>query len=275
MRPGSGGKLVYADAAGQVIGEAEPARWFRVVERFHSALLLPRGRLINGVAGLGLVLLAISGLILWWPVPGTWNTAFQIVRRSNWKGLVFDLHRVGGVVALAFVVLSGLTGAYFTWPAAYRTAVAATLPTAARPKAAPVQTTGTRLPVDDLVASAERAVPDARLVRVLVPKGSRQPVTVVLAHGDTRFARRTRTTQVMLHPQTAAVLAIDDYRNRRAGDHLLAALNPLHTGNFDNIAVKILWALGGLALPALFVTGVLMWNNRVLAPRLRRERSRP
>jgi uncharacterized iron-regulated membrane protein len=270
-----GGKMVYADATGRVIGEmTTDGTWLAVFERFHSVLLLPRGgRLVNGLAGLGVVVVGLSGLVLWWPARGGWNTAFQIVRRSGWKGLVFDLHRVGGVLTLGFVVLFGLTGAYFTWASAYRQIVAAVLPTTPVAPVVRIDAEGPQLPIDELVASAQRALPGARLVRVLMPSDDRQPVTVVLAYGETRADRQMRTSQLTIHPHTAVVLAIDDYRQRRAGDHLIAWLGPLHTGNFSGMMVKV-WAVGGLTLPALFVTGFLMWNNRILVPRLRQRRRR-
>jgi uncharacterized iron-regulated membrane protein len=50
-------------------------------------------------------------------------------------------------------------------------------------------------------------------------------------------------------------------------------MSPLHTGHFGGLAVKILWAVAGLSLPALFVTGFLMWKHRVIDP-LRRRHAR-
>jgi uncharacterized iron-regulated membrane protein len=232
--------------------------------------MLPRGRLINGIAGLIVLFLAISGAVLWWPVRGDWSTAFRIVRTSNWKGFVYDLHRVGGAITFAFVVLFCVTGAYFTWPAVYRSTAAAVLPTKDKPTPARVITTGARLPVDALVAAAQRAIPEARLVRVLVPQGNRSPVRVVLGHGSKR--ENHATSELTLNPHTGEVLAIDDYRQRRAGDHVVAWMGPLHTGHFGGLGLKLLWAITGLAMPALFLTGFLMWCNRVLAPRLRRRK---
>jgi uncharacterized iron-regulated membrane protein len=264
------GRLVFADAQGTVVGERNlKGTWLELAERFHSNLLIPRrGRLYNGIAGVILAVLAFSGLMLWWPARGDWSSAFRIVRRSNWKGINYDLHRVGGAITLAFVLLFCITGAYFTWAAVYRDIAASVLPTKSRPQPAIVRTDGTRMPVDDLVAAAEHAVPDTRFVRVLVPQGNNEAVTVVLAHGAIRNNRTT--TQLRLNPHTAEVLSIDDYRERRAGDHLVSWIPQLHTGHFGNTAVKIVWAVAGLSLPALFVTGFLMWCNRVLAPRIRR-----
>ncbi|HEX4951202.1 MAG TPA: PepSY-associated TM helix domain-containing protein [Blastocatellia bacterium] len=268
-----GGKMVFADAEGRVVGEVNnKGTWLELCEQFHSFLLLPKGRLYNGIAGLVLVGLALSGLYLWWPARGKWNTAFRIVRRSNWKGWVYDLHRVGGALMLGFIVLSGITGGYFTWPAVYKDIAAALLPTKPKPKPAAVLTEGTRLPIDQLVAAAQQAVPETRLVRVLVPNGNKQAVTVVLAHGSTKEDRNRNTSQLTMHPYSGAVLALDDYRERRVGDDVVSWIGPLHTGHFGGLWVKVIWALAGLSFPALFITGFLMWCNRVLAPRLARRK---
>jgi uncharacterized iron-regulated membrane protein len=110
-------------------------------------------------------------------------------------------------------------------------------------------------------------------VRILVPEGQRQPITVVVAHGNAPLDRQTRTSQLTVDSQTGDVLAIDDYRQRRLGDDVVAWIGPLHSGHFGGMTVRIVWAIAGLAFPALFVTGFLMWNNRVLAPWLRRRGS--
>ena len=261
------GRLVFADSQGKVIGEHNLRdTWFGLFERFHSNLLIPRGgRWLNGVFGLVLGLLSITGLILWWPSRGEWSSAFQIVRRSNWKGITYDLHRVGGAITFVFVLMFCITGAYFTWPAVYRNIAALIFDTKPKPGPAVVTTQGVRLPIDDLVASAQRAIPEAKLVRVLVPGDSQEAVTVVLGHGSERA-----TSQIRVNPHNAQVLSIDDFRERRTGDNVVSWLGPLHTGHFGNIAVKVLWALAGLAIPALFVTGFIMWCNRVVGPRLRR-----
>jgi uncharacterized iron-regulated membrane protein len=53
-------------------------------------------------------------------------------------------------------------------------------------------------------------------------------------------------------------------RQPRTGDIMLAWLARLHFGRFAGWSVKALWALFGLVPPLLFVTGTLMWWNRVI-----------
>jgi uncharacterized iron-regulated membrane protein len=52
----------------------------------------------------------------------------------------------------------------------------------------------------------------------------------------------------------------------RRGDLALEWLAKLHFGRFAGIKTKALWTFMGLIPPALFVTGALMWWNRVLRP---------
>jgi uncharacterized iron-regulated membrane protein len=53
------------------------------------------------------------------------------------------------------------------------------------------------------------------------------------------------------------------------GDQVIRWISYLHFGNFGGWPSKALWVVIGLAPAFLFVTGVLMWWNRVLAPAAR------
>jgi uncharacterized iron-regulated membrane protein len=268
-----GGRLVFADAQGNLVGERKlQDTWLGLFERFHSNLLIRNGRLYNGIAGLLALLLAITGLVLWWPEPGQWRSALRIVRRSNWKGINYDLHRVGGVVTLLFTVLFCVTGAYFTWPAIYRQIVGGILPVTPAIAAKPVVGEGARRTLDDLVQAAHDRAAGAVLLRVLVPQAPKQPVRVVFRHGGPH--ENHKTTEVVMDPYTAEVLGVRAYSARTSGDHLVNWLGPLHTGHFGGLAVKTIWAVAGLAMPALFITGFLMWWNRVLVPRMRHRSAR-
>jgi uncharacterized iron-regulated membrane protein len=59
---------------------------------------------------------------------------------------------------------------------------------------------------------------------------------------------------------------------RSSGDIFLRWLYYLHFGNFAGVRTKIAWVALGLIPPFLFVTGALMWWNRVLSPSARRAR---
>jgi uncharacterized iron-regulated membrane protein len=81
-----------------------------------------------------------------------------------------------------------------------------------------------------------------------------------------------------LEPPTAANAGV------RIGDRVIYWLAYLHFGRINGIGIpcsgpglcdqttKAIWAVFGLAPAAMFVTGAIMWWNRVLRPRLARAR---
>jgi uncharacterized iron-regulated membrane protein len=56
----------------------------------------------------------------------------------------------------------------------------------------------------------------------------------------------------------------------RFGDQVLFWLSRLHFGRFAGLQVEIMWTIFGLMPAVLFVTGTLMWWNRVLRPWMRK-----
>ena len=60
----------------------------------------------------------------------------------------------------------------------------------------------------------------------------------------------------------------DDFLGERPGDIVLLWLTRLHFGRWRNMPVlKAVWAVLGLVPALMFVTGVIMWWNRVLRRR--------
>lgn len=62
------------------------------------------------------------------------------------------------------------------------------------------------------------------------------------------------------------VLDVRPERGTTAGDLLMVWLFPIHAGWFGGLTVEILWAALGLTFPVMFITGAMMWWNRVLSP---------
>ncbi len=61
----------------------------------------------------------------------------------------------------------------------------------------------------------------------------------------------------------------DDFLGLRAGDRFLRTVSRIHFGTFmgrspATVPIKVIWCVVGLAPVLLFITGVIMWWNRVL-----------
>jgi uncharacterized iron-regulated membrane protein len=170
----------------------------RLIDLHDNLFAGPIGRKINGVGALALLLLAITGISIWWPGVKTWRRSLTVRRGVGWKRQIWHWHSMIGFWSLGFILIFGLSGAYLGYPQ----------------------------PFQD-------------------------------------FADR-------LEPPTGTL---------RLVDHIMYWLAFLHFGRINGIgipcsgpglcdqATKAVWAIFGLAPAAMFITGAILWWNRVVRPR--------
>jgi uncharacterized iron-regulated membrane protein len=151
------------------------------------------GRVVNGLAGALFTLVAMTGLVIWWPGIKTWRRSLSVQWKSSWKRLNWDLHSAVGFWTFLFVAMWGVTGILVSFP-----------------------------------------VPFYDLANYLSP--SENGVHEV---ADSIFQWSAR----------------------------------IHFGTFV-WPVKVLWVLIGLTPAFLFITGTLMWWNRVLKPAMEKSGKR-
>jgi uncharacterized iron-regulated membrane protein len=260
---GAGFRTVFAHPeTGRVLGEL-PYDWIRRLQDLHFDLLGgDAGRRVNGAGALVLVMMVVTGLVVWWPGMARVRDALVVHRRRGWKRLTWEVHGAVGAWLSALLLLWGVTGAYYGFPGVFRSAVNAVSPlTVVRaPESAP--STSPVLPPSVFIAAARREVPEAQFARVVWPFGERGTFLLVMAraiHGD---ADTTDEVTLYFDQYTGALLLKRDHARRTAGDAVTAWIGPLHFGSFGGLPIKIAWAAAGLALPLLFVSGVVMWTNR-------------
>jgi uncharacterized iron-regulated membrane protein len=84
----------------------------------HDNLLAKRtGRLVNGIGACFITLLSLTGAILWWPGIKTWRRSTTINWKANFPRLNWDLHNALGFWCWLFVLVWGISGIYFCFPA--------------------------------------------------------------------------------------------------------------------------------------------------------------
>lgn len=251
----------------------QPRTWLDIAYDLHVYLLLGKARGIqyNGIGAVALVLLAVSGLAIWWRGLAAWRRSLRISLRHNWRRINFDLHSALGFWTLAIVTWWALSGIYFAWYRPFARAVNAI--SALRGMAAPalppvVQTSELTAPsLETLLSAAQAASPNGHLYRLSNP--ALVPGTPVYAYMDLRapgdYSHRDIVT---LDPSTARVLTIWHYgENYSLGDWFLWAMLPLHSGSLWGLGVKVVWSLAGVSLAVLTVSGLLMYWNRYLRHR--------
>ena len=100
---------------------------FRVVlwlVDLHDNLLSGRtGHLVNGAGGACVILMGLSGMIIWWPGIDKWRRSLGIDWRANLKSFNWSLHSALGFWSMAFILMWGFSGIYLSWPAPFNRVV--------------------------------------------------------------------------------------------------------------------------------------------------------
>jgi uncharacterized iron-regulated membrane protein len=73
------------------------------------------GRRINGIGALAILVLAGSGLVIWWPGIKVWRRSLTLHRGVGWKRLVWDLHSMIGFWSIGFIFLFAVSGVYLSF----------------------------------------------------------------------------------------------------------------------------------------------------------------
>jgi len=162
------------------------------------------GRKVNGFGAVLVVVLAFTGIVVWWPGIRTWRRSLIVPRNVGWQRIIWGLHSMIGFWSFGFILLFAVSGAYLCSPELFQ-------------------------------SLADRI----------------EPLTDANA--------RSRTV-----------------------DQVIYWLAYLHFGRINGIgipcrgpglcdaATKLTWAVVGLAPACMFVTGAVMWWNRVVRKQLRR-----
>lgn len=256
---------------GRVLGEIprRPSRLDWVYDLHENLLARRTGRVINGIAAAILALVTLTGLINWWPGLTHWKRAVKIDFRRSWKRVNFDAHSAVGFWSFAFLSLWAATGIYFVWPDKVTQLTEKISPLVnSRPPAVTVQPEDSisRLDFHAMIEQAKVLDPGAKWKGIVFPGSRRSPFQVLMSRGP--GVGRDNEDTLFFNPYNSSYISIWKYGvNKSLGDWLIWLQVPLHFGTHWGLVVKCVWALFGLALPTLAVSGSLMYWNRYLGKR--------
>ncbi|HEX6316250.1 MAG TPA: PepSY-associated TM helix domain-containing protein, partial [Gemmatimonadaceae bacterium] len=187
-----------------------------LMRRLHTNLVLgPRGRLIVTLVTAEALLLALTGLWLWWR-----NKHWRF---GTWRGSMFrvswDLHNATGIWFIAPVLSMVLTGLLLAVPQpVYRVAGAGAPWLLQSPRSTPL--------AESAAIGIERVLQVADSVRPADPA-----VSLSIPGPPTgSFAVRKSRETVYVDQFSAQVLEVRPHRVPTAGDHAIEAVENLHTG---------------------------------------------
>jgi uncharacterized iron-regulated membrane protein len=278
LGPGGRTKVACGPNQGGVLGEFPIDRnWLDVVQEFHETLLIhpgSQGRMWNGVGAAFLLLLNVTGMVIWWPGIRNWQRALKVDFARNWRRINFDLHVAVGFWTILIASFWAVSGIYFGWPRQIFQFVNSFSPViSARPPVVSVTPESDAAEPDlrSLVRQALTTDPGTTLAGIAFPYSRRAPLAILMRRRRSPGYEYVDT--VYFNPYNGAYISTWRYGvNQSLGDWIVWSQVPLHFGTYWGLGVKIVWAAAGLAIPLLAVTGLLMYWNRALRRRWKRLR---
>jgi uncharacterized iron-regulated membrane protein len=227
----------------------------QAADELHGNLFVGEiGRQIVGWLGVGMTILGLTGLFLWWPRARQWKYAFLVRRSARGLRLNRELHGAAGIWGLTVFVVVSITGVSMVFADTLRSVVAA--PTAS-PMKGPVLavTSGAPLSIQRSVDLAQQALPSERVRSVVVRAGA---ATSVAMSGN----GAPMLTLAYVDPYRAEVIAIRDPYRLTGVEEYLAWQKPLHIAEGLGPIWRVLVFTSGFLPLIFFVTGAMMWLQK-------------
>ena len=102
---------------GEITGKSDQSGFFYNMLWLHRWLLdddYTGGKMIVGVSTLAMIVIMLTGLIIWWPrTVKRLKGSFRIVTDKGWRRLMYDLHIAGSLYSFILLLVLALTG--LTW----------------------------------------------------------------------------------------------------------------------------------------------------------------
>jgi uncharacterized iron-regulated membrane protein len=276
-------------------GSARARGVYRSLTNWHRYLALegaqrPTGRAITGACNAAFLLLAISGLYLWWPKQWTWRHLRPVVWfRGGLSGRArdFNWHNAIGLWCAPVIVILTATGMVisYTWASnLVYTLTGSPVPSAPGRGAGPAGGAERGAPAraaeaprtEPRTASLEQAflagaaqVPTWRTMIVRLPARGAGPVSLSISDREhwNAFARSTLT----IDSATGERVRWDPYERSTLGQKTRGWMRFAHTGELGGVPGEVIAGLASAGGGFLVFTGVSLSLRRFAGWRARRQ----
>jgi uncharacterized iron-regulated membrane protein len=262
--PGAGMQVLVDPVTLEATPRDPGAGLLRQVMRLHANLLMPgrTGRQVIGWFGVAMLVLGVSGLVLWWPRRGRWAAAFVVKRGAGRLRFLRDLHGAVGIWTLAVFIVVTFSGVFLAFPQSTGAVITTFFPgrdlraTIFSARVEPVAG-AERISVDRAIELARAEIPAGRLYSVAFPVQPQLPYRVgFVPEGQ---AAGGPLAWVLVDPWAARVLDVLDPKNYSAGETIMAWQHGLHEGAGLGWTWRILVFISGFLPPLFVITGIWMW----------------
>jgi uncharacterized iron-regulated membrane protein len=232
----------------------------------------PTARSLTGASNLAFLLLAISGLFLWWP--RTWTRrVLQVILTfqpaATGRARDFNWHHVIGFWCAPILIILTATAVVMSYPWAnalvYRLA-GSDRPSATRASAGRSSSALDAGAADQVMAAAAARLSTWSSMTLRLPQRAGDSLAVSIVDGAywNRYAR----SQLTLDPATGAVLRWEPYSGVSRGQKLRGWIRFAHTGELAGLPGQLAAGLGCLGGMLLVWTGWSLAVRRLASSQL-------
>jgi len=250
-------------------------QWGRTVMssiyNFHVSLLGGKaGETVVGICGLLLLLLSVTGIILW---PG-WKklvTGFAIRWGSARQLINYDLHKVGGILSCVFLIAIASTGTAMIFNTQFKGVIYSLVGTPKLPELTSTMAANAPPTADIILQKADLALP-GKTIYITFP--SKPQGTFVVRKKLVGDIHPNGSSNVYLDRYSGQVLRVENGFTAPVASQIINLLFPIHIGAFGGLPTRILYVFIGLTPTLLSITGLVLWRRRQWRLAQRREASR-
>jgi uncharacterized iron-regulated membrane protein len=275
---GRDGTVFVNPYTGGIVGEgsARTTRFFQVMTDLHRYLgasgeYRPTGRSFTGASNLAFLVLAVTGLFIWWPKQFTLQHLKPIVwfrRRLGGRARDFNWHNTIGFWCAIPIVIMTVSGAVISYQWAtnltYRLTGSPVPPARGAAERVPEgQPAPPVMPaeLDRIWARAEQQVSTWSQLVMRFPNRPDGPVTVTITDGANwnAFARSNLT----LDAASGEVMRWQPYEESSLGQKVRGWLRFAHTGELGGVTGQFIAGVGCLGGVFLVCTGLMLAFRRL------------
>lgn len=232
-----------------------------VINQIHTSFLAGEpGHIFVGICGLLLIARAIGGLIIF---PG-WkklSTGFKIRWKAPSHLITYDFHKIIGITAVVFLIMSGITGAILVFDKQARVLGYAFSAIRQPVELVSVVQKDTQIPtLDDFLNTAETVLPGGETTFIYPAIDSKAPVRI--RKKLSKDVNPNGSSYIYLNQYSGEVLEVKNIKYAPGVEKFLAWMYPIHTGEFFGAPMRFIYIILGLAPVVLFITGfVIFWSK--------------
>jgi len=278
-----GKSIVVNPYTGQIVDQKSTAQsFFGSVLQLHRWLLTDSkvGRPITGAATVIFLIIAISGIILYFPARiKLWFKRRLLLPSLDFRNIpnkAYPLHFRLGYYALIPLLMMGFSGLIWSYPSYYKELENLLGDKLGKQRFdkpidipnLPDSLPAYKVPVASLLAKVDSALAyPAKIYRVDFSENPAQ--TILIRKKSSAFMAYDASDKVQLNPYTGKIIEVDRFKDWKTNSKIAALIRTLHVGSIFGFASKIIYFLAALIATSLPITGLTIWIRKLKQQKIR------